>query len=515
MPQRLHRRPSRQRGQVLIIVGLSLAVLIGAAGLAIDAGRAYGVKARLNAAIDATAIAAARALAVGDDDATRRANAQATGLRFFQMNYPDGFLGSTPSAPTITAVHEDTGYWRVNVSGSASVPTTLLRVIGTDAMVAPSAAGEAIRRDLDVILVMDTSGSLNSPSSAFGLLKNAAINNFVSKFAAGRNGDRLGLVTFASGAVLDEPIDKTATRGFNRTVVEGKIRALTAEGATASAEGMRIALEELEAIPTALQSSLRVILFFSDGAPNLIRGEYYRQDDFTRVDGNLYSETSNTTLSRNFRSGGRNYTAYCSTSTASGNGVPCRIFPSNRRSGTEVRHFATIRDASNTSIPLPSPPSPPSPHFYPGITHLPANGYGNFPLSGRRALTNAPSPARNAMGNPIAGFPFDNTYCNMNKAARNMIENVATAARQKEIRVYTVGLGDALQSLETSFSGGNCGYTTATEKGEVLLKRLANTRDSTNPDPNQPEGMYCWAQNAAALGPCFDKIASEILRLTM
>ena len=75
-------------------------MLIGAVGLAVDAGRAYGVKARLNAAVDAASIAAARALAQGADEDARIANAQATAVRFFNLNYPTDFLSSTPSAPT-------------------------------------------------------------------------------------------------------------------------------------------------------------------------------------------------------------------------------------------------------------------------------------------------------------------------------------------------------------------------------------------------------------------------------
>ena len=150
-----------QRGQILILTGLSLIVLIGAVGLAVDAGRAYGVKARLNAAVDAASIAAARALAQGADEDARIANAQATAVRFFNLNYPTDFLSSTPSAPTTSAVREETVRWRVRVSATAEMPTTFMRVLGrTELNVA--AMGEAVRRDLDVILVMDTSGSIGS-----------------------------------------------------------------------------------------------------------------------------------------------------------------------------------------------------------------------------------------------------------------------------------------------------------------------------------------------------------------
>jgi hypothetical protein len=52
-------RPHRQRGAVAIIVGLSLAVLVGFAGLALDGGRLYVNKTELQNAADACALAAA------------------------------------------------------------------------------------------------------------------------------------------------------------------------------------------------------------------------------------------------------------------------------------------------------------------------------------------------------------------------------------------------------------------------------------------------------------------------
>jgi Flp pilus assembly protein TadG len=89
---------SRQRGQIVIITAVMLVALIGMVGLAIDSGRAYGVRAKLSAAVDAAALAAGRALAIGASDGERLANAQATGLRFYNANFPSGFLGATRNA---------------------------------------------------------------------------------------------------------------------------------------------------------------------------------------------------------------------------------------------------------------------------------------------------------------------------------------------------------------------------------------------------------------------------------
>lgn len=461
---------SRQRGQVLIIVGLSLTVLIGAVGLAIDSGRAYGVKARLNAAVDAAAIAGARALSEGADDNARRANAVAVGTRFFQMNYPDGFLGSTPSAPTITAVHEASGYWRVNASATATMPTTFMRVLAGDTVVTPSAAGEAIRRDLDVMLVMDVSGSL-SPSD-LNTLKQAAKNSFINRFAAGTNGDRVGLVSFSSGAVIDEAINKTSARGFNRTAINADITNLPGDGATASAEGMRKALAELDGVPAEYRSSLRVILFFSDGAPNLINGTFPRSNGTPNpITGNLYSE----------RNGSGSATAY-------------RMWRENARNDA---YYSGDDDDFGSSIN--------------NITSLPATGSGGVPLS---SYAGHPYPRTLT----ASGGLFQNTRCNVNRAARNMVENVAKIAREQDVRIYTIGLGDMLETLEPTFSSGNCGYpsgSTSRERGSVILKRLANAPDSDTYNASQPQGLYCWAQQATALDRCFSTIASEILRLTL
>lgn len=59
----IHARPlTRQRGAVAIIVGLSIAVLVGFAGLALDLGRLYIAKTELQNSSDACALAAAREL---------------------------------------------------------------------------------------------------------------------------------------------------------------------------------------------------------------------------------------------------------------------------------------------------------------------------------------------------------------------------------------------------------------------------------------------------------------------
>jgi Flp pilus assembly protein TadG len=443
------------KGQIAIIVAISLIVLIGMVGLAIDSGRGYGVKAKLSAAVDAAAIAAARGLTIGDDDAERLANAQASAQKFFNGNFPNNYLGSTPTSLNTTAVHKEDGYWQVNVSATANMPTTFMRVLGQNE-INVSATGEVIRRDVDIMLVMDTSGSIGSAMTG---LKNCAKNSFVSKFISGPGGDRLGLVSFASGAVLDVPINKDATRGFNKTQMNNAIDSFSSSGWTASAEGMRRALNEINAIPASYRSSLRAIVFFSDGAPNATPAVFTRTTlPPSTVTGDLESGTS-----------------------GSATGRANEVYREDRRD-TLRGTYTDIATLPNTGLMI-------------NLTGIPLVGY-----NGVRTLTVAGSPPA-----------ITNTRCNVNKAARNMVENVANTARGQNIYVHSASLGSAVNNPETSFSGG---CSTNSEVGSTILKRLANSTDSTTYNAAQPTGIYVSAATIAQCDEAFSKIASEILRLT-
>lgn len=432
----------RQHGQILIMAAFSLIALLGMAGLAIDSGRGYGVKAKLNSAVDAAAIAGARALAGGESDDVRLDNARTAARNYYQANFPADYLGASRGDVAVDAVHSPDGYWTVSVSGVATMPVTFLRVLGMG-NVSVAAASQARRRDLDMILVIDTSGSLAPPISSattFPTLKTAAIN-FINKFNAGPNGDRIGLVSFASGAEIDVPIVKDGSRGFDRNQITNAINALSAAGSTASAEGTRVALNELNAVPAASRSSLRVIVFFSDGAPNGLPASFS-----AAATGDLYSETN---------TGGR----------------PERVYYNDRRNVLRGNYNITNLPAAGFAI----------------------NGVGNIPLAGRRNFINWPQ----------------NDRCNVNKAARNMVENVASTARGQGIKVYSIGLGAALNTLEINF----CGYG-LNESGASIMKRLANTGDADTYDAAQPQGVYAFAAEASELNYAFTTIASEILRLS-
>lgn len=94
---------SRQRGQVLVIFALGLVALLGAAGIAFDAGRFLMERRSLQNAADAAALAAANSLIRGATNEAAEAEARAI-LAQNLANGPNGIVAPLPpSSPVFSA----------------------------------------------------------------------------------------------------------------------------------------------------------------------------------------------------------------------------------------------------------------------------------------------------------------------------------------------------------------------------------------------------------------------------
>lgn len=100
-------RAHRQRGAVAILLGLTLAVLIGFAGLAVDLGRFFVIKSELQNAMDACALAAASQLRPGQNNPNALDRAVAYGRVF-----TTGGVSENPLEGNIEAIRN-----RVNFQG--------------------------------------------------------------------------------------------------------------------------------------------------------------------------------------------------------------------------------------------------------------------------------------------------------------------------------------------------------------------------------------------------------------
>ncbi|HEY6361158.1 MAG TPA: VWA domain-containing protein [Vicinamibacterales bacterium] len=469
-----------ERGYALIYMTFTLTVLLLFSGLAVDTGRAYVVRAQLSKAVDGAALGAARNLNSGDPRGEAR--------RIFKANFPDGYLGTTfvtdpttdPGFFKLETIHAD-GVNVVTVAATAKLPTTFMSLADFDE-VTVSSSGEATRRMVDLSLVLDVSSSIGGRWPA---VRDAA-RTFVQSFDA--NNDRLALVTFGSGAkVLDQ---MPSSRGFDKSKVVSDIPNALPGGSTAMVEGLYRGWDELRSVPSGQQSGLRVIVLFTDGASNSVPG--------------LYDAWP--TQARGLR-------------TAD---FPKR-FPDPDNQTHDNPSIAGLFD-TQTGVTGPNysitPPNWSSPTTLMQVQYLPLNSFhgyrrsagipSSFPLQSSTLKVNGvpQSTKRGLRNKDVTTNRYPADVWNINNASRNLVEIIANAARSDNgdyrIRIYTIGMGELVR-LDLG---------TMPEKPEQILMRMANDSRSLDFNKDQLEGKYYYAETGADVGPAFQALQNQIVRLT-
>jgi Flp pilus assembly protein TadG len=461
---------------VLVYMAGAITVLLLFSGLAVDTGRIYIVKAQLSKALDGAALGAARNMNSGDPTAEAQ--------RIFNANFPANFFGATlTSGPTVTLTTVTaTGSNVVDVSASASLPTTFMR-LGNFTTMNVNATAQATRRMVDLSLILDVSGSIGAK---WPTVRDSA-RAFIDSFDAAH--DRVALSTFSNGATV---IDQMPSgRGFNKTQVEADVPGALPGGSTNMAEGLYRGWDELRSVPSGTQSGLRVIVLFTDGASNGLPGIYdvqpgvarsLRTADFPKSP----SDTTNQTWNNPGISG------LYDTQGGAQVGQGCSVTP--------PVWSATTTCANIQLLPVTT--------FHP--YHRSSGVPTTFPLQSSMLTVNGtPQNVRRGLRNFNAGagrYPAD--VWNINNSARNVLEEIANAARSDTgdypIRIFTIGMGDLVRYL----------LGTMPEMPEDILKRVAN--DKTSPDYNsaQAEGKYYFAQTETDVAPAFESIQNEIIRLS-
>jgi Flp pilus assembly protein TadG len=469
-------RLSNEGGVALIYVTIALSVLLLFAGLAADSGRSYVVKAQLSKAVDGAALAAARMLNSGDPEGEAR--------RVFDANFPAGYLGTTgtPSMTFNLTTDEQRGENIVTVTASTQLPTTLMK-IGNVENVTVGAAGEARRRMVDLSLVLDVSSSIGSK---WGAVRDAS-RAFIESFDAAH--DRVSLATFGNGAKVLAPMPNT--RGFDKSGTSAAVPQTLPGGSTAMVEGFYRGWDEIRAVPSGQQSSLRVIVLFTDGASNSVPGFYdaapsvakgLRTADFPKnvpdPDGQTWNNPAIAGL-YDTETGSAGTTSYSMTVTNW-----------NDRVTLPQVQFLPLRSAH---------------------THRRAGTPNSFDLKSNAITVNG-VPQAIARGlrdqDPTTGrYPAQ--VFNVNNASRNLVEIISNAARQDttgdyRIRVYTIGMGELVRYR----------LGTLREMSEEILMRMANDKRSADFQAGQLEGKYFFAATAGDVSSAFQSLQNEIIRLS-
>ncbi len=143
----------QERGSAMGLVAVSLLTLAAASGLALDAGRAYLVKDKLSQAVDAAALAGGRALSEGSAEA-----AQAQIEKYFQANFPNGYLGVSLAQAKIDLAKNGN---EISFNARVNVPTTLLSAFNIPGYeVSASATVSKTLRSLEIAMVIDNSRAM-------------------------------------------------------------------------------------------------------------------------------------------------------------------------------------------------------------------------------------------------------------------------------------------------------------------------------------------------------------------
>lgn len=523
------RTPSpKEKGFVILAGGLLLLIMIPLSGLAVDAAFLYAIKTRLSAAVDSAAMAAARNLSVGmtmnEQEATATARAQA----FFYANYT-AEQWNTRNRSLNIGVHETQLRTRtIRVTAAVDAPLYFMRLLWPSPYTVVSATGVASRRDVNVLMVLDRSGSMNTNGGCPGM--RTAARTFTDMFANAR--DRVGMITYGVAYGLTYPPTKNFKDGTPPLV--DVIDTITCSGGTGSAQALFKGYEQLANINEP--GALNVILYFTDGIPNTVTANFpVNVLDTTRVADNR-GQPSSTANSRCY-----DYAHNKRWINNTGTGQNPAWNPSNqvyrgaifaeRNATTGLNNVYGVNQYSTTDFTDPGLVS--LPHANTGAASAEAaSGFetdcwflGGTVGGGGTSRSHvqydvAYYPDTDLYGTsmrsadnfrPIVDFPAGNPYAgkidirntpNLTNAAVNTLDNVGKRIRSGALNanlaivVFTVGLGELGPEQHT------------------LLRRIANDPTSPIYDATKPAGMYLFAPTASDLTASFTRIASELLRIS-
>lgn len=170
-----------QRGNTLAMMAIFLFPLTGLVGSAVDMGRLYLTKVRLQAACDAGALAGRKFMT--DTGPTLNPEAVTQAKAFFANNFASGFMGtpgftSTSMPYPFSATKTDDN--QVSATASIAVPMTIMKIFGTPSVTLNVVCGARLDvPDTDVMFVLDTTGSMACLPSDDSCSDTQAVKSYV------------------------------------------------------------------------------------------------------------------------------------------------------------------------------------------------------------------------------------------------------------------------------------------------------------------------------------------------
>jgi len=547
---------NREKGATLFVaIAAMVWIIIPMLGLVVDLGILYSAKARLQAGVDGAALAAARALNLGQTTAVQAASAQQNAVDWFYANFPAGNWATfntvmTTANVTVVDSPSNANLRQVTVTASTSVPTWFMKYLGFNATNL-TVSGQASRKDIVAMLVLDRSGSMcsingataNPPCNKASTTTpcSAMINyakNFTGAFAEGR--DQIGLITFSDGYYLESKptVNFQTLLGYSNSSgsSNGTIDSINCNGGTGTAAAVSMAYNQLYQI--AEPGAMNIIMLETDGLPNTLiynswngtasaiqagkssncldnNGKTVAQGGWKTLASmkpwisGISMNTGGTGFMSNVAAGsiGAFYAADPAQVAASG---PYMIvlFDPRQTGDSSNNNSIAVSNANGCAF------NGSTVTDYSDFNWIPGQDvFGNqvAPSNEYQALS-LTSGYNNLVGTAATDWPHAHA------AALNATDNAAYNVRTNATLpayVFTIGLG------------GNDGNP----PDPILLQRMANDPNEdqfNNPPvfaacsaeptcisyPNQPQGVFIYSPTTAQLGQAFLAISSQILRLS-
>ncbi|MCC6538868.1 MAG: VWA domain-containing protein [Bryobacterales bacterium] len=480
---------SRRRGFAIMLTALMMVWVIPTVGLVIDVGIMYSIKARLTAACDAAALAAARSLSTGTALLDQEAAAKNRAETFFKANFPDGTLETANRQVDVTVLETEAKVRTIRVTGSAAAPVYFMQMLGS-ARTVVSSVGEVSRRDVNVMLSLDRSGSLETAGACDDL--EDASRAFVGLFANGR--DRVGFMTWGASYRVDYPPTRFFKQSPSASEELDKLYPNGCNGYTGSAQGLWKAYEQIVAVSEP--GSLNILVFFTDGRPNTVAADWPVKTDGAGPGGPSTCWDWVHNVGSNNGAWNPVDQVYRGWVDPNGRGIyslNAGPIPAVDNPGmvTIPHGYSGAEKAASADCRYRTWPGKATDDVYYPEKDL----YGNKFVTGYKQV----NVRTGGQGNGNVKEDDDTARGN---AAINAVDDAARRIREKTLNsnvsvvVHVVGLGDV-----------------GADQHE-LLKRIANTADSPIHDSNAPTGLYLFAPTASQLDTAFQKIGSEVLRLS-
>ena len=274
---------SSERGAFLVIFTLVLMILLGFLALGIEGGRWYLVRAELSKSVDAGALAGANNVSTPYADQLAE--------DFAKENFQAGYLG-TPGSGTgeVQFSAGKIGTNKIGVTGNVNAMPVLAQLFGVTT-IPVRATGIAQKNKVQIMLVLDRSGSMGQPITKMNALKQAVVGNcndpqtagFLCYFEDTQDEDKIGLVSFATTARVDEDLKNNFFAPISSAVTT-----MSPLGATNMAQALFLA-DGPQGLPnqTGIPLDQRVqqfVVFFTDGRPTAFQGSFrYQGNSFDAV----------------------------------------------------------------------------------------------------------------------------------------------------------------------------------------------------------------------------------------